>query len=114
LDSADDLSGIRKALLLVLAEHQPLVHEDVEDAARPLDQLRLDSEGLTQLVCQADRLAVVVSRFAPNDPGHHDLESYHGGGSRKYPPSGFRLQCPGSMVGVGKTSEVPSTLLPFW
>jgi hypothetical protein len=34
---------------------------------RPFHQVRLDAECVTQLVCQADGLAGVVSWFAPDD-----------------------------------------------
>ena len=66
-----DFSGIRESLLPVLAEYQVVIDVHVEYAVRPFDQLRLDAEDVAQLVCQADRLAVIVSRFAPDDLGPH-------------------------------------------
>jgi hypothetical protein len=62
-----DLAGIRESLLPVLAEHQPVIDVHVEDTVRPFDQLRLHAESAAQLFRQADRLTMVVSRFAPDD-----------------------------------------------
>ena len=66
-----DFAAIRKPLLLVLAEHQPVIDVDVEYAASSFHQVRFDAECATQLVCQADGLAVIVSWLAPDDLGSH-------------------------------------------
>jgi hypothetical protein len=70
-DEPHDFSGIREPLLPVFAEDQSVVDVDVEYAVRPFHQVRLDAECVTQLVCQADGLAGVVSWFAPDDLGPH-------------------------------------------
>jgi hypothetical protein len=55
----------------VLAEDEPVVDVDVEDATSTLDELRLNAERLTNLLGQAPGLAGIVSGLAPDDLGLH-------------------------------------------
>jgi hypothetical protein len=64
-------------MLDVLAEYQLTVDVDVEDAAGSFLELRFDTEGAAQLVCQANGLAIVVSGLTPDDPDLHRLLLMH-------------------------------------
>jgi hypothetical protein len=68
---SDDFPRLGEALLLVLAEHSVVVDVDVEDPPSPFLELRLDAERLAQLVGQANGLAIVVSRLAPDNLDPH-------------------------------------------
>ena len=71
LDPLHDFARVRETLLGVLAEYELSVGVDVEDAAVPFLELRLDPECAAQLVGQADGLAIVVSGLAPDDLDLH-------------------------------------------
>ena len=109
-DELYDFSGTREALLPVLAEDQPVIDVDVEDAARPFHQVRLDAERAAQLVCQTDGLAVVVSWFAPDDFGpHRCLHRYPSGCTID---SRDREHTPAVVLRRRPPSDMPRTHLP--
>jgi len=71
VDPSDHLAGFRESLLLVFAEQELALDVYIEDAPCALDQLRFDCERFTQLLRQADGLAVIVSGLAPDDLDLH-------------------------------------------
>jgi len=67
LERRGDLAGLREPACLPLGEHQLAVHLDVEDAARPLDELRRDADLLLDLCRQTGGARIVVSDGAVLD-----------------------------------------------
>jgi len=71
LERRGDLAGLREPACLPLGEHQLAVHLDVEDAARPFDELGLDAGLLLDLCRQTGGARIVVSDGAVlNGDGH--------------------------------------------
>jgi hypothetical protein len=59
--------ALGKAAEVLLAEHELTAGADLEDAARALDELRLDAESLLDRGGQTDRPRLVVSLHAVLD-----------------------------------------------
>jgi len=73
LERRGDLAGLRESAGLPLGEDELAVHLDLEDAARPLDELRLDAELLLDLCRQTGGARIVVSDGAVLDRDGHTL-----------------------------------------